>query len=88
MIEFETLEIKIPKEMLLGVRKEKFAEDMKFYTAMSLYEENILSLEKAAKFAGKSLDGFMEALSEHGKNVIRYSKEDLNEEIKLLRSVR
>ena len=88
MTEFETLMVKIPKEMLLGVKKEKFTEDMKFYTAMSLYEEDILSLGKAAELAGINKDEFMEALSEHGRDVIRYSKEDLDEEIKFLRSVR
>jgi len=85
MLDFETLEIKIPKDVLLGVNKEKFVEDMKFFTAMRLYEENFLSLGKAAELAGKNKDNFIEALSEHGIDVIRYSKEELNEEVKYLR---
>ena len=85
MMEFETLEVKIPKEILLGVKKEKFTEDMKLFTAMKLYEENFLSLGKAAELTGKNKDEFMEALSEHGIDVIRYSKEELNEEVKFLR---
>ena len=85
MLDFETLEVKIPKEVLLGVKKEKFVEDMKFFTAMRLYEENFLSLGKAAELAGKNKDNFIEALSEHGIDVIRYSKEELNEEVKYLR---
>jgi predicted HTH domain antitoxin len=88
MVEFETLMVKIPKEMLLGIKKDKFTEHMKFYTAMSMYEEDILSLGKAAELAGINKDKFMEALSEHGRDVIRYSKEDLDEEIKFLRSIR
>jgi len=85
MLDFETLEVKIPKDILLGVKKEKFVEDMKFFTAMRLYEENFLSLGKAAELAGKNKDNFIEALSEHGIDVIRYSKEELNEEVKYLR---
>lgn len=88
MMEFETLEVKIPKEVLLGVKKEKFTEDMKLFTAMKLYEENFLSLGKAAELAGKNKDEFMETLSEHGIDVIRYSKEELNEEVKFLRKFR
>jgi len=88
MMEFETLEVKIPKEVLLGVKKEKFTEDMKLFTAMKLYEENFLSLGKAAELAGKNIDEFMEALSEHGIDVIRYSKEELNEEVRFLRKSR
>lgn len=85
MIDFEKLEVKIPKDVLLGVKKEKFVEDMKLYTAMKLYEENFLSLGKAAKLAGKNKDNFIEALSEHGIDVIRYSKDELNEEVRFLR---
>lgn len=88
MIEFETLEVKIPKEVLLGIKKEKFVENMKLFTAMRLYEENILSLGKAAELAGKNKDEFMEALSEHGIDVIRYPKEELNEELKFLRKAK
>lgn len=87
-MEFETLEVKIPKEILLGVKKEKFTEDMKLFTAMRLYEENFLSPGKAAELAGKNKDEFMEALSEHGIDVIRYSKEELSEEVKFLRKSR
>jgi len=85
MIEFETLEVKIPKDVLIGIKKEKFIEDMKLFTAMSLYKENFLSMGKAAELSGKNKDDFIEALSEHGIDVIRYSKEELNEEVKFLR---
>ena len=52
-MEFETIEVKIPKELLLVVEEEKLEE-------------------------------FMEALSEHGRDVVRYSKEELNEEIRFM----
>ncbi len=86
MTEFETLEVKIPKEVLLLMKKERFVQDMKLFTAMMLYEENLLSLGKAAELAGKTMDEFIEALSEHKIDIIRYSKEELAEEVRFLRS--
>jgi predicted HTH domain antitoxin len=76
-MKFETLEVKIPKELLIGIEKEKFVEDIKLFTAMRFYEMNVLSLGKAAELAGKDKDEFMGVLSEHGIDVIRYSKEEL-----------
>ena len=87
-MEFETLEIKIPKELLLSMEKEKFVEDIKLFTAMWLYERRVLSLGKAAELGGKNKDEFMEALSEHGIDVVRYSKKELNEEIKFLKGTK
>ncbi|MBA7543283.1 hypothetical protein ES705_35613 [subsurface metagenome] len=52
-MEFETLEIKIPKELLLSMEKEKFVEDIKLFTAMWLYEGRVLSLGKAAELGGE-----------------------------------
>jgi predicted HTH domain antitoxin len=87
-MEFETLEIKIPMELLLGVEKEEFIEDIKLFTAMRLYEKRILSLGKAAELAGKDKDEFMGVLSEHRIDVIRYSKEELDKEIKFLKRIK
>ena len=70
-VEFETLEIKVPKELLVGMEKGKFVEEMKLFTAMKLYEMNALSLGKAAQLAGKNKEEFMEILSEHRIDVIR-----------------
>lgn len=81
----ETIEVKIPKEMLIGIEKEKLVEDIKLLMAMRLYEKKVLSLGKATELAGKTKGEFMEALSEQGIDVIRYSKEELNEEIKFLK---
>ena len=81
----ETIEVKIPKELLIGMEKEKLVEDIKRFMAMRLYEMKVLSLEKDAELAGEKKEEFMEALSEHGIDVIRYSKEDLDEEMEFLR---
>jgi predicted HTH domain antitoxin len=83
----ELLEVNVPKELLLGVDKNKFIDDMKLFTAIKLYERNVLSLGKAAVLAERDLGEFMEILSEHGVDVIKYPKEELNEEIKFLRTV-
>jgi predicted HTH domain antitoxin len=81
----ETIEVKIPKELLIGMEKEKLVEEIKFFMAMRLYEIKVLSLGKAAELAGKDKEEFMRVLSEHGIDVIRYSKEDLDEEMEFLR---
>ena len=88
MEEFETLEVRISKELLLGVKKQKFKEDLKLFTATELCEQQVLSLGKAAELAGKAKDDFMGALSEHGIAVLRYSNEELAEELKLLKSTK
>lgn len=79
------LEVKVPRELLIGIEKKKFVDEMKLFTAIKLYEMNTLSLGKAAEMAGKNKDAFMEVLSEHGIDVIRYSREELDEEMKFLR---
>ena len=84
----ETIEVKIPKELLIGIEKEKLVEEIKLFTAMRFYEMNVLSLGKAAELAGKDKEEFMGVLSEHGIEVIRYSKEELEEEIKILKRIK
>ena len=81
----ETVEIKIPKELLIGIEKEKLVEEIKLFTAMRFYEMNVLSLGKAAELAGKNKDDFMESLSEHRIDVVRYSKDELDEEREFFR---
>jgi predicted HTH domain antitoxin len=41
-------------------------------------------LGKTAELAGKNKEEFMRVLSEHGLDVIRYSKEELEEELKFI----
>ncbi|OEU57965.1 MAG: hypothetical protein BA871_15460 [Desulfuromonadales bacterium C00003096] len=84
----ETVEVKIPKELLIGIEKEKLVEEIKLFTAMRFYEMNVLSLGKAAELAGKDKEEFMRVLSEHGIDVIRYSKEELDEEMKILKRIK
>ena len=84
----ETIEVKIPRELLIGIEKEKLVDEIKLFMAMRLYEMKVLSLGKATEMAGKNKDEFMEALSEHGIDVIRYSKEELEEEIKFLKRIK
>lgn len=86
-MEFESLEVKVPKDLLIGMEEKKFVEQMKLFTAMKLYEMNTLSLGKAAELAEKTKDVFMELLSEHGIDVIKYSKEELDEEMKILKKI-
>ena len=81
----ETIEVKIPKELLIGMEKEKLVEEIKLFTAMRFYEMNVLSLGKAAELAGKNKDDFMESLSEHEIDVVRYSKDELDEELEFFR---
>ena len=87
-MELETLEIKIPKELLLGIEKRKFVEDIKLFIAMKLYEEGVLSLGKAAVLTEKNEEELMEALSEHGIDVIRYPKDELDEEKEFLKEIK
>ncbi|MCW7071769.1 MAG: UPF0175 family protein [Methanophagales archaeon] len=84
----ETIDVKIPKELLLGMEKEKLVEEIKIFIAMRLYELKVLSLGKASELAGKNKDEFIETLSKHGIDVLRYSKEELNEEIKFLKGAK
>jgi len=56
-MESETLEVKVPRELLVGREKGKFVDEMKLFTAKKLYEMNAL----------------------------KYSKEELDEEMMFLR---
>lgn len=50
--------------------------------AAHLYKEGVLTLAKAAKLSGESLEGFIAALSKLGISVIHYSIKDVDEELK------
>ncbi len=78
----------IPKELLTGMEKEELVEEIKLFMAVRLYEKEALSLGKAAELVGKDKEEFMSVLSEHGIDVIRYSKEELDEEIKILKGIK
>jgi len=49
--------------------------------AIRLYEEETLSLGKAARLAGASVEAFLEALGARGIPAVRYPPEELDEEL-------
>ena len=50
--------------------------------AVHLYKEGVLTLAKAAKLSGESLEGFITILSKLGISVIHYTIKDVDEELK------
>ncbi|MDP1573609.1 MAG: type II toxin-antitoxin system prevent-host-death family antitoxin [Coxiellaceae bacterium] len=50
--------------------------------AVHLYKEGVLTLAKAAKLSGESLEGFIAALSKLGISIVHYTIKDVNEELK------
>ena len=50
--------------------------------AVNLYKEGILTLEKSAKFAGQSMEIFMERLSKLDIPTVDYSASEIAEELK------
>lgn len=49
--------------------------------AMHLYEENVLSLSKAAKLAQESIESFIEKLGMFNIPVVNYAVEDIEKEL-------
>lgn len=50
--------------------------------AIKLFQENALTLEKAAKLADFSIESFIEKLGEFNIPVVNYSSEDIHQELK------
>ncbi len=50
--------------------------------AIQLYKESVLTLVKATKFAGVSLEVFIKTLSDLKISVIQYTMEDVDQELK------
>lgn len=50
--------------------------------AVHLYKEGVLTLAKAAKLSGESLEGFIAMLSKLGISIIHYTIKDVDEELK------
>lgn len=50
--------------------------------AIKLFKEGTLTLGKAAKLAGQSIEAFMERLSNVGIPVVNYHPTDISEELK------
>lgn len=49
--------------------------------AMKLYQEQVVSLEKAAKYAGQSVELFIERMGKLGIPAAHYSPDDLTREL-------
>ena len=63
-----------------------FTEDlldtgMRMNIALKLYQENALSLGKAAKLAGQSIEAFTERLGIFGISIVNYDPNDLKQEL-------
>lgn len=52
--------------------------------AVKLYRDEVLSLEKAAKLAGTGVAQFTEELARQGLPVVRYSADELEDELAAL----
>jgi prevent-host-death family protein len=50
--------------------------------AVKLYQEEVITLEKAAKLAGMSVEAFIERLGLLGVAIVDYSSAELNKELK------
>jgi hypothetical protein len=51
-MEFEMLELKIPKWLLVGIEKEELVKDMKLFTAMRFYETKRVIFGKSGRIRG------------------------------------
>jgi antitoxin (DNA-binding transcriptional repressor) of toxin-antitoxin stability system len=50
--------------------------------AIRLYQDDTITLEKAAKVAGVSIEDFIDKLGKLGIPVVRYSADELDQELK------
>ena len=51
--------------------------------ALVLFEKKLLTMEKAAKLAGMTLDGFMDLLAQSSTVAVDYPAEELDDELKV-----
>lgn len=63
-------------------------EGLRVALAIKLFDEEVLSLSKAARFAGMPIEDFLEHLGKQGIAVVRYSAGELDAEIAQMRSRR
>ncbi len=81
-----TVSFTVPQEILLSLNesKETFESQSKLYTALFLFKEHKLSIEKAAKLAGLDIYDFIKEAGKHKIDIIDYSVEDFEKELKVL----
>ena len=77
------LEIDMPSELLFLLREteETFKEKAKLWLAMKMFEEEKLSLEQAAEFAGYSKTTFIEILGKSKVSIFNYPVEELKGDV-------
>lgn len=76
----EKIEIDIPQDIIFVMRgmerPEEVKRKMKMALAILLFQEESISLGKAAELAGVSRGRFMEVLKEHGLPPYEYGEKD------------
>jgi predicted HTH domain antitoxin len=82
-METVTLELKVPKELLsLGQKSRADMErEAQISLAVELFRQREVSAGKAAEIAGVSLRDFMDLTNERGVDWLRYTPEELAQEL-------
>ncbi len=77
----QSIDINLDDSILLALKetKEKFSEDMRFYTAMVLYKKNRLSLGKSALLANMDKLDFIDKLAEEEIDIFDYDDKTLQD---------
>ena len=73
-----------PIFVAVPIDKQLLEEGVRTALAIKLYTEEALSLGRAARLAGLSVEAFLEKLGAAGIPTVRYSPEELNEELDAL----
>ncbi len=77
----QSIDINLDNSILLALKetKEKFSEDMRFYTAMVLYKKNKLSLGKSALLANMDKLDFIDKLAAEDIAIFDYDDKTMQE---------
>lgn len=75
------INVNVPETILVALREKnnEFANNMKKYTALKLYEMNKLSLGQSAELAGMNEEDFIKFLSENNVSLFSYMTKDILE---------
>jgi len=79
----QTVEIQLPDTVFSALRKapDKFVQEMRIAAAVKWYELGEVSQGKAAEVAGLSRSDFISALTRYKVSVLRYTSEELAQEL-------
>lgn len=75
-----------PVFLAVPFSEELIQEGLPTLLGVHLYKEGVLSLEKAAKLSKLSVELFIEKLGKLGVNVVNYSTDELEEELKTFKT--